>query len=156
MASAGSLTARSTPPVALLAKGAAIGSVIAIVANLIVFLIGSAGAPLQVVVGGDTEASDLPVGAVSVASIVPLLIGALGLWLAYRFVPKDFTVWSAVVVVLAVVSIVGPLGLDIDTGSKVALIVMHLATGAAAIIGQSLVRNTGNTNTNPSNKEVNS
>jgi uncharacterized BrkB/YihY/UPF0761 family membrane protein len=139
---------RSTPAVAVLAKGAAIGGAIALVANLIVFVIGNAGAPLQVVVGSDTESSDLPVGAVIGASIVPLLVGAVGLWLAYRFLPKSFTVWSAVVAVLAVVSIVGPLGLDIDTGSKVALTVMHFATGAAAIIGQSLVRNTTNQGAN--------
>jgi uncharacterized BrkB/YihY/UPF0761 family membrane protein len=132
---------RSTPALAVLAKGAAIGSAISLVANLIVFVIGSTGAPLQVVVGGDTEASDLAVGAVIGASIIPLLLGAVGLWLAYRYVPNSFTVWSAVVAVLAVVSIVGPLGLDIDTGSKVALAVMHIATGAAAIVGQSFVRN---------------
>lgn len=148
MTSAVSQTTQTTPAVAVLAKGAAIGSAIALVANLIVFVIGNAGAPLQVVVGGDTEASDLPVGAVIGASIVPLLLGAIGLWLAYRFLPKSFTIWSAVVAVLAVVSIVGPLGLDIDTGSKVALTVMHLTTGAAAIIGQSLVRNSTNQGVN--------
>jgi uncharacterized BrkB/YihY/UPF0761 family membrane protein len=138
------LAARSTPAFAVLAKGAAIGTAIALVANLIVFVIGNTGAPLQVVVGSDTEASDLPVGAVIGASIVPLVLGAVGLWLAYRFLPKSFTVWSAVVAVLAVVSIFGPFGLDIDTGSKVALAVMHVATGAAAIVGQSLVRNNTN------------
>ena len=135
---------RSTPAFAVLAKGAAIGSAIALVANLIVFVIGNAGAPLQVVVGNATEASDLPVGAVIGASIVPLLVGAVGLWLAYRFLPKSLTVWSAVVAVLAVVSIAGPLGLDIDTGSKVALAVMHVATGAAAIVGQSFIHNNTN------------
>ena len=140
----GAQTARFTPAVAVLAKGAAIGSALALVANLVVFVIGNAGAPLQVVASGDTEASDLPVGAVIGASIVPLLVGAVGLWLAYRFLAKSFAVWSAVVAVLAVVSIVGPFGLDIDTGSKVALTVMHIATGAAAIVGQSIVRNKTN------------
>ncbi len=130
------LAARSTPAFAVLGKGAAIGSAIALVANLIVFVIGSTGAPLQVVVGGDTEASDLPVGAVIGASIIPLLLGAVGLWLAYRFLPKSFTVWSAVVAVLAVVSIRGPVGGDNDNRAKVAPPGVHVATGAAAIDGK--------------------
>ena len=134
--SVGSRPAMSPP--ATLARGAGIGIGLALVANLIVFLIGSAGAPLQVIIGNDTTPSDLPIGAVIAASVVPLLIGAVGLGVLQRFLTKGMQIWTALVGVLTVASIVGPLGLDIDDGSKVALTIMHLATGAAAVIGQTL------------------
>ncbi len=66
--------------------------------------------------------------------------GAAGLWLSHRFLANGFRIWAAVVVIVAVVSVAAPLGFDIDTGSKVALALMHVATGATAIIGQALVR----------------
>jgi hypothetical protein len=44
------------------------------------------------------------------------------------------------VAVLAVATIAAPVSLDIDTGSKVALALIHIAVGAAAIVGQALAR----------------
>lgn len=42
--------------------------------------------------------------------------------------------------VLAVVSVAAPLTMDTDSGSKLASVVMHLATGAAAIAEHALAR----------------
>jgi hypothetical protein len=102
------------------------------------------GAPLQVVAPGDDVASDLAIGAVIGASIVPLVLGAVALGLLQRFLAKGTRVWTVVAAFVAVASIASPLRLDVDDGSEVALAVMHLATGAAAILGQTIVhkRNT--------------
>lgn len=134
------LTTKSTTRPAAVGKGAGIGIGIALIANLAVFAIGSAGAPLRVVMTGDTDPSDLPVGAVIAASIAPILIGAFGLWLISRFAARGFEIWAAVAVVLAAVSITAPASLDIDTGSKVALACMHVIVGTSTVIGQVVAR----------------
>ena len=46
----------------------------------------------------------------------------------------------ALAAVIATVSVAAPLTMDTDSGSKLALAVMHLATGAAAITGHALAR----------------
>ncbi len=123
-----------------LAKGAAIGAAIAVIANVIVFAIANSGAPVQVISGNDTVPSDLPIGPVIVASIMPIVVGAIGLWLLERFRPNGFRIWTILALVLAVVSIGGPLSLDIDTGSQVALTIMHLVVGVAAVAGHTIAR----------------
>lgn len=129
-------------PPATLARGAGIGIGLALVLNLIVYAVGNAGAPLQVVANGDTIASDLPAGAVVLASTVPLLLGTVGLGLLQKFLAKGTRIWVILVGALTVASVAGPLALDVDSGSQVALIVMHLATGAVAIVGHTMVRRT--------------
>ncbi len=133
-------TTSTTPSSAAIVKGGAVGIGLALVANTAVFLIGNAGAALQVVANGDRTPSDLPLGAVIAASIVPLIVGAVGLRLFERFRADGYRIWVTLAAVLAVVSVAAPLTMDTDSGSKVALTVMHLATGAAAITGHALAR----------------
>ncbi len=136
-----SATASSaTSSVRPIALGGLIGIGCALVANLVVFAVGNIGAPLQVVAPGDTLAADLPVGAVIGASILPIVVGAIRLWVLERFLANGFRVWTILVVALAVVSIASPAGLDVDTGSKLALGAMHLLVGAAAVVGQTIAR----------------
>lgn len=133
-------TSSTTPSSATIVKGGAVGIGLALVANIVVFLIGNAGASLQVVANGDKTPSDLPLGAVIAASLVPLIVGAVGLRLFERFRVDGYRIWVALAAVLAVVSVAAPITMDTDSGSKVALTVMHLATGAAAITGHALAR----------------
>lgn len=120
-------------------KGAALGAAAALVANLAIFLVGNAGAPLQVVTPGDTVASDLPIGAVIAASIVPLLLGTAVLWGLQKWRPNGATIWMWTAATLGVVSIASPASLDVDTGSKIALSIMHVATAVAAVVGHRVV-----------------
>jgi hypothetical protein len=53
---------------------------------------------------------------------------------------NGFHVWVSVAAVVAVVSAVPLLRLDIDAGSKVALSAMHLSTGLSAIAGHAIAR----------------
>ena len=81
-------------------------------------------------------AQDLGLGAVAAAGIVPILLGAAGLWVLTRVTASALGLWTWIVAGLTLASIGLPVSLPVDTGSKVALTAMHLLTGAAAIWGQ--------------------
>ena len=136
-----STTDQTTTP-GTIAKGAGIGAGLAVIANLVVFAIGNAGAPLRVITNG-AKPSDLAVGLVIAASIAPVIVAACGLWVFERFLTNGFRVWAITTMVLALVSIAAPMGLDIDTKSKFALALMHLAVGASTVVGQAVARRGG-------------
>lgn len=127
-------------PMVRIAKGGGIGLGLALLANLAIFLIARAGSPIQIVLSGETTASDLPIAAVVGASIVPLLAGAGALWVLERVRADGFRIWTVLAAGFTVLSVGAPLTLDIDNRSKAALAAMHVATGAAAIAGQFIAR----------------
>ena len=133
-------TETHTPAPATIAKGAGIGIGLALVTNVIVFAIGNAGAPLQVIMNGDTKPTDLAIAAVVAASIAPVIVGAIGLWVLQRFLDNGFRIWAIAALVLAVASVAPPVGLDINTDSKLSLAIMHLVVGASAVVGQAIAR----------------
>jgi hypothetical protein len=125
---------------ATLARGAAIGIGVALVANLVVYLIGDAGAPIRVVTGWQPDGADLTVVEVVIASITWVMIGAVALWLMERRLTHAFRRWIVLAGATTIVSLVPLLGLDVDAGSKLALCAMHIVTGASTITGQALAR----------------
>jgi hypothetical protein len=133
-------TADTAPRGRRVAVGAGLGAVLALVGDLAVFGLGSIGAPVRVVTGAAPDGADL--GAIEVAgsAVVAVALGALCLWLLERRSPAGFRRWVAVVAAVAVVSSLPLLRLDVDAGSKVALVAMHLTTGAAAVAGQAIAR----------------
>lgn len=122
-----------------LAKGAAIGAGLALLANLVVYLIGNAGAPIRVVTGWQPDGADLTFAEVVIATIVWVMIGAAALWLMERRLTRGFRRWTILAAVFTLGSLVPLFGLDVDTGSKLALSVMHIVVGASTIAGQSFV-----------------
>lgn len=128
-------TATTNRPRPLL--GAAAGALLALVVNTIVFFAGGAilGTSIQASTDGAT-ASDVPYVAVVASSVLPLFIGAGVLWLLGRFTASALRVWTIIAIVLTVLSLSGPLFLPVDIGSKIALILMHIGAGTAAIVGQ--------------------
>jgi L-lactate permease len=137
-------TTSSTPAAAtrsLLVRGTLFGLGLALIANAIVFAVGSVGAPIQVVTGSaSAAAADLRLGEVIATTVVALLLGTLALWLFDRRRGDGLRSWTVVAAVVAVLSALPLLRLDVDAGSKVALVTMHLATGAAAVVGHTLAR----------------
>ncbi|MFG2296193.1 DUF6069 family protein [Streptomyces sp. NPDC048603] len=114
-------------------------AVITAVVNLIVLLIAdAAGASLVLKLNG----KDDEVGAPDVlfASIVPLLVGVGVAVLLARWKPVFLRVAQIVAGALAVLSAIGPLTGDTDTGTGVTLAVMHLLVGAAAVATLEAVR----------------
>ncbi len=125
---------------ATLATGAAIGAGLALLANLVVYLIGNIGAPIRVVTGWEPDGADLTFVEVVIGSIVWVMIAAAALWLMEHRVTHAFRRWIVLAAVTTMVSLVPLLGLDADAGSKLALSVMHIVVGTSAITGQALVR----------------
>ena len=125
---------------ATIARGAAIGAGIALLANLVVYMFGNVGAPIRVVTGWQPDGADLTLVEVVLASIVWVMIGAAALWLMERRLTHAFRRWIVLAGATTIVSLVPLLGLDVDAGSKVALCAMHIVTGASTITGQALAR----------------
>jgi hypothetical protein len=113
------------------------GAGAALVVNSVVFLAANAmlAGSIQTAQSGQAPA-DLPYAALAVASVIPVLAGAAVLWAMVRFTRLGLRAWSILAVVLALLSLLALAAMQVDTGSKVALGLMHLLTGAAAIWGQ--------------------
>ena len=114
--------------------GVAIGLALAV--NLVVFLAGTAGAPIRVVTGWAPDGTDLRYADVVVATLVLLALGTGVLWLLQRWRADALRIWTGLVVAFTLLSIPPVLRLDIDAGSMLTLSVMHLVVGAAALLGQ--------------------
>jgi hypothetical protein len=136
----GTTDVRTTAARRRVLAGTAAGVGLALVANLAVFLIGDAGAPVRVITGWEPDGVAMQLGDVLGASVAWVLIGAAGLWLLERFRADGFRAWAVLAAAIAVLSIVPLFRLDVDAGSKVTLSAMHLVVGAAAIAGHALVR----------------
>jgi hypothetical protein len=124
----------------VLVRGTVFAAVAALAVNLVVFLLGDAGAPVRVITGWAPDGTDLRYVDVALATVSLLVVGTLVLGLLERLRADGLRVWSAIAVGFAVLSILPVLRLDIDAGSKLTLGVMHLVVGVAAVSGQRLAR----------------
>lgn len=114
---------------------ALVAGVIAAVINLIIFFIGRA------VVGGiDVDINRIgtfvamPFFLPIVASLVPMLVAGVGLWIARRFIPRGNLVFMIAVAILLLLSLAGPFSGQIATTSAaIVLLLMHLVVGALMI-----------------------
>jgi len=113
------------------------GSAGALVLNSAIFFVANAvlAGSIQTAQSGQAPI-DLPYAAVLGASVIPVFVGAAVLWGLIRFTRLGLRAWSGLAVAVTLLSLIAPLTAPVDTGSKVALSLMHLATGAAAILGQ--------------------
>ncbi len=121
-----------TPTTGLVRK-IGMAAAIAVIGNLIVFFASNALIDGSLEAAGPGMATPEAIGAaaVVVASIVPVSLGVMFLALAERM--GRLRLGVAVVAVIAIVSIGGPLSSAPDTGSAIGLSVMHLVAGGAAI-----------------------
>jgi len=118
-------------------SGGLFGSAGALVLNSVIFFGANAAlaGSIQTAQSGQAPV-DLPYAAVLAASVIPVFVGAAVLWGLLRFTRLGLPAWSILALAVAVLSVGAPLTAPIDGGSKIALSLMHLATGAAAILGQ--------------------
>jgi len=121
------------------ALGALWGAVAALVVNITIWLVGHAGEPVRVVTGWAPHGADLTAGEVVATTVVAVGLGGVLLgWMHRRF--DGFRAWTIIVTSVAVASALPLWRLDVDTGSKVTLSCLHLATGACAIAAQFAAR----------------
>lgn len=133
------LTGTPQPPGTAL-RGGLLGAGLAVAGCLLVYFVGSAGAPVRVVTGSAPEGADLGPGSVVASAALGVALGTLLLGWLERVLARGFRVWVAIAAVTAVVSAIPLWWLAIDTRSKVFLTAMHLVAGLAALAGQWLVR----------------
>lgn len=125
---------------------AALGAGIALTANLVIWAI-AASIGVEVMIP-ETPNSEVYVSLtllpVLLASVLPAVAAAIGLLVLQRVVPgRARRVFQIVVAVVAIMSLGGPLSLDVTTGSRIALVAMHVITAVAIVVAQS--RRTGRT-----------
>jgi Family of unknown function (DUF6069) len=123
--------------------GAVWGAAAALAVNITIWLIGRAGEPVRVITGWAPDGADLTVVEVVIVTVVAVGLGALLLVLMQRHRDR-FRAWVIIATSVAIASAIPLWRLDVDTGSKVALTCMHLATGAAAVAGQAAARRRAN------------
>lgn len=108
------------------------------VANLIFYFLTRAifSLPYLVPVGGPASPpAPLPLVAIVMACVVPGLVAAAFYWLLGRFTARATPIFTGVAVAFALISLAGPLTLPIDTGTRVALAVMHLIAAPIIVAG---------------------
>jgi len=79
-----------------------------------------------------------PIQRVTVVNVVvAALVGSLGGWgllaLLRRFTANARAVWTVIAIVVALLSLAGPLSATASTGTKVALVAMHLTVATMTI-----------------------
>ncbi|KAB1927978.1 hypothetical protein F8271_29240 [Micromonospora sp. ALFpr18c] len=114
------------------ARTRAIAIVAAVVGAVVVWLIAkAAGAELKVDQGSGPQ--DVSVFAVVLTAVFAGLFGWALLALLEKFTARAKAIWTTVAVVVLLISLVLPLLVDATTGTKVALVLMHLTVGAIVI-----------------------
>jgi len=121
-----SVSARSPITAVLAATAAAVA--IWIVATM-------AGAELTVSFGAGQPIQKVTVINVVVAALVGSLAGWGLLALFRRFTTNARAIWTVIAIVFALFSLGGPLSAIASTGTKVALVAMHLAVAIVVIVG---------------------
>jgi hypothetical protein len=106
-----------------------------VVVNLVIFAVAKAAGVAMTVPDPNNAGALLEVNAVSavISSAVPLLLGAV---VAGLTVPRFSWALPALQVIggaLAVLTVLGPLGADTDTGTKVVLSLWHLVLGVVYV-----------------------
>ena len=101
-----------------------LGTVVAVVVNLIVYAVASA-------MGATWIANGQVVGwfMVPIATVIAMAIGGLITWLLARRWDKATVTMAWVGIVFAVISVPGPLLGSTDTPTRWALVAMHITTG---------------------------
>jgi hypothetical protein len=94
-----------------------------------------AGAELTVSFGTGQPIQKVTVVNVVVAALVGSLAGWGLLALLRRFTTNARAVWTVTAIVFALFSLGGPLSTISSTGTKVALVAMHLAVATVVIVG---------------------
>jgi hypothetical protein len=95
----------------------------------------AAGADLTVSFGAGQPIQKVTVVNVVVAALVASLAGWGLLALFRRFTTNARAIWTVIAIILALLSLGGPLSTISSAGTKVSLVAMHLAVATVTIVG---------------------
>ena len=118
-------------------RAGVITALIAAIVNVVIYFIGnSLVQPLQVVMGGATAPVQLPLFAVVIFSVVPLLGAMVLLWLLGRFTARPFTIFTLIAVIFLLISFIPDLTMaGVSDLNKAILVLMHTVAGLTSILG---------------------
>lgn len=116
-------------------KAALVASLIAAVANLLLHFIGGAlVGGIEVLTPEGDAYRPLPFVFVIIASVVPMLVAGVGLWVAKRFLPYGVRIFQVVAVLVTLLSLAGPFSNQVATlGAGIVLALMHIVVGGVMI-----------------------
>jgi hypothetical protein len=117
-------------------KAGAIGGLIAAVANLVVYFIGSSlfSVPFEIMRPGAAALEQVPVPAIAFLSFVPALGAGILLYLLARFTgARAWMIFLTIAAIFLVVSFMGPINQDTDSATKLWLNLMHVVAAAATV-----------------------
>lgn len=118
---------------------ALVAGVLAAVVNLLVFVVASAaGVPFMVQLGPGMPFQELNALPFIFSALMPALVGAGIYALLLRFTQRGATIFTGLAVVVALLSLISPLSMDVAWSTRLVLALLHLTT--AAIITTLLVR----------------
>ncbi|MGB5756106.1 MAG: DUF6069 family protein [Acidimicrobiales bacterium] len=120
-------------------RGAVLGCGIAFIGNAVIFAIGNVGTPVRVVTGWAPDGADLSLAEVAITTIVSIAAGTAILAALDHRRRNALRPWTILAAVVAAASAAPVWRLDVDTGSKLTLTLMHIWTGAAAVAGHQLL-----------------
>jgi hypothetical protein len=128
---------RTGPTLEARARRASLVALLAVVADLAVYGVARLlGVSLVVPQPGDGDLARLPIGAVVAAAVVAVALGAVVLALLQHYVGAQAErAFAALVAVFVLASLTAPLGLETGSANKLALVLMHVVTGAVAAVG---------------------
>jgi hypothetical protein len=117
---------------------AATGGIIGAVINAALVLLAPSllGQAIQAASPGST-AQDVPVIVAMMASFIPAFAAAGVLWLLNKFTKTPLPIFQILGVILALLSLLSPLGLPVSTSSKVMLEIMHIVAATSIILALS-------------------
>ena len=129
-------TTMQSEPSARTAVTAVTAVISATVAAIAIWAVATlAGADMSVSFGSGQPIQKITLINVVVAALVGSLAGWGLLALLRRFTAKARTIWTAIAIVAALLSLGGPLSAIATAGTKVSLVAMHLAVATVLIIG---------------------
>ncbi len=138
--SAADMTPSRTTSRATTSAGALVSCALALLVTGVVWALGRIGAPIRVITGWSPEGAALTLTEVWLTALLAIVLGSWLLHLWQRRTDRAWRRWLVTVAMVAVVSAVPLWRLDVDTGSKMALTVMHLLTGVCAVAGHAVAR----------------
>lgn len=113
-----------------------IAAIVASLANTIVFVVDTSLLNISLLIPakpGSTELLPLSLWSVVGASAAGAFLGAIAFAFLLIFTENSVKVFLAAGLIFLLLSLIAPIALDADLQTKIALVVMHIVAGGAAI-----------------------
>lgn len=117
-------------------KGTLVALLIGVVLNMLIFLVGQAASvDFMVTRPGAAATSELSLGIVILATIIPIVSAGAGLWLLSQATAQAINGLMWFTILLSLISLILPYNGAHSSGTFVSLGLMHVVVGLATLFG---------------------